>query len=194
MDMTASIAPRSDQINADDLLTGPVTVTISEVTEGAAEQPFDFHLIEYPGRAYRPSKSMRRVIVKAWGGKTEAYHGKRLTIFNNPEIMFGRDKTGGIEISHLSDIPKAFTMPLTKTRGRKNNFTVKPLAALVQDVVRDWQAEMDAVTDTAALSVLYAEMRATPGAYTDELQAAFGDRGAALKVTAAPEQTEGDAA
>ena len=193
MDMTASIAPRSDQINADDLLTGPVTVTISEVTEGAAEQPFDFHLIEYPGRAYRPSKSMRRVIVKAWGGKTEAYHGKRLTIFNNPEIMFGRDKTGGIEISHLSDIPKAFTMPLTKTRGRKNNFTVNVLATPVQDVVRDWNAEMDAVTDTAALSVLYAEMRATPGAYTDEIQAAFGVRGAALKVTAAPEP-EGDAA
>jgi len=190
--MTASIAPRSDQINADDLLTGPVTVTIREVTEGVAEQPFDFHLIEYPGRAYRPSKSMRRVIIKAWGGKTEAYHGKRLTIFCNPEIMFGRDKTGGIEISHLSDIPKAFTMPLTKTRGRKNNFTVKPLAAPVQDVVRDWPSEIDATTTTAALTALYQQIRQIPGAYTDELKTAFTDRGAALKVTAAPEQTEGD--
>lgn len=151
MDMTASIAPRSDQINADDLLTGPVTVTISEVTEGAAEQPFDFHLVEYPGRAYRPSKSMRRVIIKAWGGKTEAYHGKRLTIFCNPEIMFGRDKPGGIEISHLSDIPKAFTMPLTKTRGRKSNFTVQPLAA---PVPRNWLAEAATLTVAADLNRL----------------------------------------
>src|SRR5690606_28092147 len=108
-----SIQPRSDQINADSLISGPQTYTIEKVTEGAAEQPFDFHLIESPGRVYRPSKSMRRVIVEAWGPKTENYAGKRLTIYRNPEIRFGRDKLGGLEISHLSHISKPLEVNLT---------------------------------------------------------------------------------
>ena len=195
MDMTASTAAKTDQINNVDLIkTGPITVTIKRVTEGPKEQPFNFHTEETPGRAYRPSLTMRRMMIAAWGPNPEAYIGHSLTLYRNPATKYGTDQTGGIEISHMSHINKPVTRSLTVTRGRNRNFTVKPLAALVQDVVRDWQAEMDAVTDTAALSVLYAEMRATPGAYTDELQAAFGDRGAALKVTAAPEQTEGDAA
>jgi len=189
MDMTASIAPRSDQINADDLLTGPVTVTIKEVVDGVAEQPFDFRLVEYPGRAYRPSLSMRRVIVKAWGGQTAAYHGKRLTLFCNPEITFGRDKVGGIEISHLSDIDKPFTIPLTKTRGKKSGFTVKPLAAPTpprDESGRNWLAEIATITTTDALTALYKQARETPGAYTDELHAAFGAAGAAIKAALPP--------
>ena len=179
--MTASTAPKSDQINADDLISGPVTVTIREVTKGAAEQPFDFHLIEYPGRAYRPSKTMRRLIIKAWGGKTEAYHGKRLTLYCNPEIMFGRDKVGGIEISHMSDIDKPFSIALTKTRSKKELHKVAVLAARVQVPVRDWIADMGEATTIDALTALYREMVSTPGAGTEALKDAFGVRGAELK-------------
>ena len=46
MDLTESIAPRSDQINADDLIGGSITYTIREVVLGKAEQPFDFLLVE----------------------------------------------------------------------------------------------------------------------------------------------------
>jgi len=127
MDLTASIAPRSDQLNADDLISGPVTVTVQEVVAGSAEQPVDVRLVEFPGRAYRPSKSMRRVMVIAWGAEASAYTGRRLTLYRNPEITFGKDKVGGIEISHLSDIPKPLTVALTATRGRRKAFTVQPL-------------------------------------------------------------------
>ena len=128
MDMTATIAPKSDQLNADDLISGPVTVTIQEVVQGNAEQPVDVRLVEFPGRAYRPSKSMRRVMVMAWGTEAAAYTGRRLTLFRNPEITFGRDKVGGIEISHLSNLEKSLTVALTATRGKRKNFTVQPLA------------------------------------------------------------------
>ena len=64
MDLTSTIVPRSDQINADDLLAGPVTVTITEVRKGNAEQPVDVVLDLFgPGRPFKPSKSMRRVMV-----------------------------------------------------------------------------------------------------------------------------------
>jgi hypothetical protein len=144
MDMTATIAPKSDQLNADDLISGPITVTVAEVAAGSPEQPVDVKLVEYPGRAYRPSKSMRRILVSAWGAEASAYAGRRITLYRNPEIMFGRDKVGGIEISALSDIDKPLTVALTATRGRRKNFTVQPLPAIVQ---RDWLAELALAAD-----------------------------------------------
>lgn len=127
MDLTESITPRSDQINAEDLLTGPRTFTIERVAKGLAEQPFDFHLVELPGRPYRPSKSMRRVIVNAWGKESSAYAGRRLTLYRDPEVTFGRDKVGGIKISHLSGIDKPIELALTVTRGKRALHTVAPL-------------------------------------------------------------------
>ena len=151
MDMTQSIAPRSDQINADDLMAGPVTVTVKDVTEGAAEQPFDFHLVEFPGRAYRPSKSMRRVIVMAWGAETAAYAGRRLTLFRNPDITFGREKVGGVEIAAISHIDKPMTLALTKTRGKRAAHTVQPLPTAAPQPTdtsgRDWVAELKLAGD-----------------------------------------------
>lgn len=141
MDLTESIAPKSDQLNADDLISGPVTVTIREVAKGNPEQPVDVHLVEFPGRAYRPSKSMRRVMVMAWGAEASAYGGHRVTLFRNPEITFGRDKVGGIEISHLSHIDKPLTVALTATRGKRKNFTVQPLADAAPK--RDFLAEAE---------------------------------------------------
>jgi len=146
MDLTASIAPRSDQLNADDLISGPVTVTVQEVVAGTPEQPVDVRLVEFPGRAYRPSKSMRRVMVSAWGAEASTYAGHRITLFRNPEITFGRDKVGGIEISHLSHIDKPLTVALTATRGKRKNFTVTPLPA-----ARDFLAEAHAAGDDIGL-------------------------------------------
>ena len=129
MDMTEFIAPNSAQLNADDLLTGPMTVTITEVTQGNAEQPVNVNTVETPGRPYKPSKSMRRVMVAAWGKDASAYAGRRLTLYCNPEIKFGGAKVGGIEISHMSDIEGDLKVSLTATRGKKKLHTVKPLAA-----------------------------------------------------------------
>lgn len=143
MDLTQTIAPKSDQINADDLIPGPITVTIREVAKGSAEQPVDVHLVEYPGRAYRPSKSMRRVMVSAWGANASTYAGRQLTLIRNPEITFGRDKVGGIEIAAMSHIDKPLTVALTATRGKRKNFTVQvlkaaaPAAAPASDIPAD---------------------------------------------------------
>jgi len=176
MDLTESIAPKSDQLNADDLMAGPVTVTIAEVAKGTPEQPVDVRLVEFPGRAYRPSKSMRRVMVSAWGAEASTYAGHRITLFRNPEITFGRDKVGGIEISHLSHIDKPLTVALTATRGKRKNFTVTPLSA-----PRDFLAEANAAgDDIQLLRTLYTAAHAA-GEPADTL--------AAIKALATP--TEG---
>jgi hypothetical protein len=126
MDLTESIAPRSDQVNADDLIGGPQTFTIREVRQGAAEQPFDFMLVETE-RAYRPSKTMRRLIVAAWGSDASNYVGKRLTLYREPSIKFGGATVGGIRISHMSGISKRVEEKFQVTRGKRETFTVEPL-------------------------------------------------------------------
>jgi hypothetical protein len=168
MDLTESIAPRSDQLNADDLISGPVTVTISEVVAGSAEQPVDVRLVEFPGRAYRPSKSMRRVMVLAWGPEASAYTGRRLKLYRNPEITFGKDKVGGIEISALSHLAKPLTVALTATRGRRKSFSVEPLPDATP--TRDYLTEAKSAPDTDALRAIWIDAKAA-GADDDTLKA-----------------------
>lgn len=159
MDLTSTIAPRSDQLNADDLIPGPVTVTIASVSEGSAEQPVDVHLVEYPGRAYRPSKSMRRVMVAGWGKDSSAYTGRRLTLYRNPATKFGRDVVGGIEISHMSDLKdgKPLTIALTVTRGKRAPFTVNPLTASAPaaPTATSRTDDISTITDVVALKGMW---------------------------------------
>lgn len=151
MDLTESIAPKSDQLNAEDLLTGPRTFTIDNVSAGSVEQPVDVHLLEFPGRPYRPSKSMRRVMVNAWGKEASGYVGRRLTLYRDPEITFGREKVGGIKISHLSNIEKRITVALTVTRGKRAQFTVEPLPDAPPAAVVPTAEQVAASTDPVEL-------------------------------------------
>jgi hypothetical protein len=127
MDLTESIAPKSDQLNAEDLLTGPRTFTVEKVTKGSAEQPVDIHLVEFPGRPFRPSKTVRRILVNAWGPDANAYAGRRMTLYRDPAVKFGGAEVGGIRVSHLSGIDKPLSVSLTVTRGKRSAFKVLPL-------------------------------------------------------------------
>lgn len=143
MDLSESIAPKSDQLNADDLMSGPRTFTIEKVTAGTPEQPVNIHLTELPGRPYRPSKSMRRVMVTAWGTEASTYTGHRLTLYRDPEVTFGRDKVGGIKISHLSHLDKRLTLALTVTRGKRAPYVVEPLTEPTEPTAEQVAASTD---------------------------------------------------
>lgn len=160
MDMTAAIAPKSDQLNADDFITGPRTFTIQEVKEGSSEQPVNVHLVDVKGKVYRPSKSMARVMVGVWGKEAAEYAGHRLTLFRNPNTKFGSAVLGGIEISHVSHIDKPVTLHLTSTRGRKQPFTVQPLIEVAPQPSRDWLAEAEGMNgDPSKLRPHWTEAR-----------------------------------
>lgn len=127
MDMTRTIEPRSDQLNFDDVAAQSVTVTITGVTKGTPEQPVNIETEQYPGRPYKPGKSMRRVLVACWGKDSSVYAGRRIRLYGDPDVRFGRERVGGIRISHLSHISEPMTVMLTVTRGRRAPFTVQPL-------------------------------------------------------------------
>ena len=151
MDLTAAIAPKSDQLNAEDLLTGERTFTIASVEPGSAEQPVNVHLMEMPGRPWRPSKSMRRVMAYLWGPDTEPYASRRVTLYRDPEVTFGRDKVGGIKIAAMSHIDAPKSVSLTVTRGKRAAHTVQPLKDAPPPPAAMTLEDVAATTDTDTL-------------------------------------------
>jgi hypothetical protein len=128
VDITNTTEPKSDQQNYDDYIAGPKTVTVTEVKKGSAEQPVELHLAEFPGRPYKPGKSMRRVLVTCWGPEASEYVGRKLTLYGDPTIRFGAEAVGGIRIAALSHITEPKTISLTVTRGKRAPFIVQPIA------------------------------------------------------------------
>jgi hypothetical protein len=128
MDLTPTLTPKSNQLNADDLVAGPRTITITRVTAGNAEQPVAVHH-EGDTRPWYPCKSMRRVLVAAWGADASQYIGRRVTLIRDPEVSYGGIKVGGIRISHLSDLDGPLSIALTVTRQKRQPYRVQPLPA-----------------------------------------------------------------
>lgn len=127
-DLARTIAPKSDQLNADDLIAGPRTITITQVRGSEdADQPISIHFEGDEKKPYKPCKSMRRVMVHCWGADGNAYTGRRMTLVCDPNVVFGGIKVGGIRISHMSDIDRDRTMALTVTRAQRRPYTVHPL-------------------------------------------------------------------
>lgn len=127
MNITNTIQPKSDQLNADDLIAGPRTIRITGISAGTVEQPIVVSYDGDNGRPWKPSKGMRRVLVALYGPDSDAMLGKRVTLFNDPTVTFGADTTGGIRISHASGIQESVTLALTVKRGKRKPYTVQPL-------------------------------------------------------------------
>ena len=128
--MLETVVPKSDQLNADDLMGGQTkTIKITNVSIAMGEQPVSIHYEGDNGKPYKPGKSMRRVLIHCWGADANKYVGRSLTLYRDDKVKFGGADVGGIRISHMSDIPDQVTIALTATRAQRKPFTVKPLIA-----------------------------------------------------------------
>lgn len=117
-DVTPYIQAKSDQLNADDLVGGPITVQIESVGKGSADQPVK---IEISGghRPWKPCKTTLRVLVAAWGKDAAQWVGRWVTLYCDPSVKWGGREVGGIRIQALSHIPRALNLSLAVTRGKK---------------------------------------------------------------------------
>lgn len=140
MDITETLAPNSDQLDAIELVAGPRIFTIESVSKGNAEQPVNVNFSDFP-RAWRPSKGMRRVLAACWGADASQWAGRRVELFFDPDVTFGKDKPGGTRIRALSHIDKAKRIPLLVSRGKSAIFTVDPLVEAAPSPVDALKAE-----------------------------------------------------
>lgn len=123
-----AVAPKSDQLNADDLVGTSKTITVTGVRVVMGDQPVTINYEGDGGKPYKPAKTMTRVLMFAWGDDETQWVGKSMTLYCDPEVTFGRDKVGGIRISHLSHIRGDMEVSITKTRGRRVPYKVRKLA------------------------------------------------------------------
>lgn len=128
MDLRKTIEPKSDQLNFDDLVDCTKDITVTDVRlMSSADQPVAINYEGDDGRPFKPCKSMRRVLIAAWGGKAEEWKGRSMRLYGDPTVKFGKENVGGIRISHLTDIDGPKTYMLTVTRARRSGFTVEPM-------------------------------------------------------------------
>jgi hypothetical protein len=128
MDITATTMAKTDQINAVDLQGRTMTATITGVdVDPNRDQPVWISLKETK-LYFRPNLTMRRVLKQVWSKETDEWIGRRITLFCDEHVNFGKDRTGGVRISHMSHIPESVTVPVIAKRGKVVSYTVKPLA------------------------------------------------------------------
>jgi hypothetical protein len=152
VDMTDTIIPKSDQLNADDLIAGPLTVTITKVARAStAEQPIAVSFDGDGGKPYMPCKSMRRVMVAVWGPDASQYAGRSMTLYRDPEVTWGGMAVGGIRISHMSGMDQPMVMALTATKKARKPYRVLPL------VIEPPKPAADAAATVAAELVAFAD-------------------------------------
>lgn len=126
-DLRSTIIPKSDQLNAEQLLGGDVTITVTDVRMGSDDQPVILHYENDEGRPYKPCKTMRKLLIFAWGEDGRGWVGKSMTLYNDQAVRFGGMVVGGIRISHLSHIEREISLSLTATKGKKAQHTILPL-------------------------------------------------------------------
>jgi len=127
-DLRPTIVPKSDQLNSEQLLAGPMTVTVTDVRVGSSdEQPISVHYEGENGRPFKPCKTMRKVLILGWGPDGRDWVGQSMTLYNDPQVKFGGAEVGGIRISHMTGIDRGIKVSLTATKGKKALHTIDPL-------------------------------------------------------------------
>jgi len=128
LDVTKAIEPKSDQLNADDLLTGARTIRIREVKVAPGqEQPVWIYFDGDNGKPWKSSKTGTRTLASIWGPDASKWIGLSCTIYCDEDVTWGGAKVGGIRVSHMEGLTSARTLMLTKTRGKKGATVIKPL-------------------------------------------------------------------
>lgn len=96
---------------------------------------------------------MRRVLAACWGADASPWIGRRVRLYCDPDVTFGKDRVGGTRIAALSHIEGRKSVPLLVSRGKSQMYSVDPLveeahtpgpslgdiqACTDQDTLREW--------------------------------------------------------
>jgi hypothetical protein len=179
-DISETLAPKSEQLDNIELADGPRDFTVERVVvKHGAEQPVSVYFAEFP-RPWRPGVTMRRVLGGCWTNDSSTWPGKRVRLFRDPDVTYGRDKPGGTRISHLSHIPGPMDVPVLLSQGRMGTYHVDPLPSAAP--AKDWDAVLATaagITDLDALQELW--RREGVGSAPQQIQDAVNARATQLK-------------
>jgi hypothetical protein len=164
-DLSKAIIPKSDQMNADDLLTGSKTIKITGVKINSGDQAVSVNFEGDNKKPWKPCKSMCRILVAVWGADGDVYVGKSLTLYCDPAVKWAGAEVGGIRISHMSNLEKNYKVALTVTRGKKKMYVVKPLVIapelnkISDEEIKEWETKFEGAECSDDIKKLVAELK-----------------------------------
>jgi len=186
-DLRSTIVPKSDQLNSEQLLAGPITVTVTDVRVGSSdEQPISVHYEGENGRPFKPCKTMRKVLILGWGPDGREWVGQSMTLYNDPLVKFGGAEVGGIRISHMTGIPREIKVSLTATKGKKALHTIERLVIDTGPKLHEVLAAITTVKGQKSMAAAEAMIAQLPSAQQPAAARALAERLKVLKGGATP--------
>lgn len=124
-----TIKPKSDQLNADDLIGTEMTIQVEHVQIiNDPQQPVHIYYLNGDGRPFKPCLTVRRILIALWGDDENAWIGRLMNLYVDPTVSFGKQKNiGGIRVNAVSHIPSSASIKLSIRRGVKQEFTIQPI-------------------------------------------------------------------
>lgn len=169
LDVTAAIQPKSDQLNADSLLTGPRTIKLRDVKVNptAPEQPIWIYFEGDDNKPWKPCKTAVRCLAAIWGPDAKQWIGMSCTIYNDATVTWGGAAVGGIRVSHMEGLTQPRSLMVTKTRGKKAPIVIKPLEVKAKPETKPKEPEPEpALTEDEAQTIAMTVLAAIQGAVT----------------------------
>ena len=183
IDINKAIAPKSDQLNADDLIGGPRTIRLRDVRDVGGEQPIHIFFDGDNGRPWKPSKTALRCMVAVWGDDTDKWAGMHCTIFNDENVKWAGVPVGGIRISHMEGLSKPRTLMLAVAKSKRAGTTIQPLKVASESKAGKYRARLLEVAEDPELSV-QEKWSQVPAEIQEELGADLLDQLLAIEAAA----------
>lgn len=133
-DIRKTVAPKTDQLNADDLVGGrELTIKITGV-KGASgkDQPISISFEGDNGKPWKPCLTMRRLLIDLWGDEAAEnsdvhYRGRMVTLYRDDKVKWAGEEVGGIRIKAASHISGEKKLAVTVSKGSRKTVIIKPL-------------------------------------------------------------------
>jgi hypothetical protein len=138
-----ALEPKSDQLNADDLITESKTIKITKVSVNIASQAqkIVIYFEGDNGKPWKPSKGMGRVMAQIWGGDPDLWVGEQATLYRNSDVIYAGEKVGGIQISHMTKISSRMTILITTAKGKRSSIVIDPIKLTVSSKIENTETK-----------------------------------------------------
>tara|TARA_R110002020_G_scaffold54301_1_gene151543 strand:+ start:263 stop:676 length:414 start_codon:yes stop_codon:yes gene_type:complete len=129
LDLSGTIKAKSDQLNADDLVAGPIMIQVEGVRlTNDPQQPVHIYYYGCENKPFKPCLTVRRILIALWGVDGNQWADKWMNLYIDKSVSFGKQKNiGGIRVDAVSHISSAATISLSVRRGIKQQFVIQPI-------------------------------------------------------------------
>lgn len=126
MDMTPFIQAKSDQLNADDLIGGPIVVQLLDVRKTGQEQAVSIK-ISGGHMPWKPCKTTLRIMVAGWGSNAREWVGRWVELYREPSVKWAGKAVGGVRIAAMSHLDRPMALTLAESDKGKRQHSIRVL-------------------------------------------------------------------